>query len=427
MTRPETELTIDSVGRRGDGVGTVGGRPAFVPGALPGERVRVRLDADRGEGHPARLLEILAPSPDRITPACPHYERCGGCSLQHWSDDAYKAWTRDRVAVLLDRNGIAPAAWGDALFVPARTRRRATMAATKVKGAFHFGYHRARSHHVTDIPDCLVLSPRLQALADALRPQLNALLYDGQSIDVFMQDTGSAFDVMITGQIGARRQPQLREKEMFGEMASACGIARLSWRFKERDEAEIMIAAAPVIKRAGALSVAVPPGAFMQPSAEGEAALIAAVTAPLEGKTGLKIADLFAGCGTFSGPLLAHGTVNAVEGDEPAIRALSGAARGVSGLTTEQRNLFTDPLTATEMKKLDAVLFDPPRAGALAQATQIAASAVPLVIGVSCNPATFARDAAILCEGGYTLQSVALVDQFTWSAHVEIVGIFARA
>jgi 23S rRNA (uracil1939-C5)-methyltransferase len=231
---------------------------------------------------------------------------------------------------------------------------------------------------------------------------------------------------MITGQIGARRQPQLREQEMLGAMAAACGAARISWRFKERDEAEVMIAAAPVIKRAGNLSVPLPPGAFMQPSAEGEAALIAAALSPLAGKAGLKIVDLFAGCGTFSGPLLAHGAVHALEGDEAAIKALAVAARGVSGLTTEQRNLFTDPLMPAELKKYDAVLFDPPRAGALAQTAEIAKSAVPVVIGVSCNPATFARDAALLCEGGYKLQSVTLVDQFTWSAHVEIVAVFTR-
>lgn len=426
MTKTEAEFVIDSVGRRGDGVGYVGGRPAFVPGALPGEMVRARLDADRGEGHPARLLEILQASPDRVNPPCPYYAQCGGCSLQHWSDAAYKTWTRARVEGLLERNRLEPALWGQAVFVPDRTRRRATIAAMKDKSGFRFGYHRARSHNVTDIPDCLVLSPRLQTLMNDLRPHLAKLLYDGQAVDVFLQDTGGALDMMITGQIGARRQPQLREQEMLGEITSACGIARMSWRLKERDEPEVMISAAPVLKTAGRLSVALPPGAFMQPSALGEEALVAAIRAALDGRAVKKIADLFAGCGTFSGPLLEYGAVHAVEGDEPAVRALSNAARMVSGLTVEKRNLFTDPLTATEMKNYDAVLFDPPRAGALAQATQLATSKVPVVIGVSCNPATFARDAALLCDGGYTLQSVQLVDQFTWSAHVELVGVFTR-
>lgn len=426
MSKTEAEFVIDSVGRRGDGVGYVGGRPAFVPGALPGEVVRARLDADRGEGHPARLLEILKPSPQRVAPPCPYYEQCGGCSLQHWSDDAYKSWTRERVEALLARNDLHPATWGDAVFVPDRTRRRATLAATKDKGVFRFGYHRARSHNVTDIPDCLVLSPRLQTLMNDIRPYIAKLLYDGQAIDVFLQDTGGALDVVITGQIGARRQPQLREQEMMGEISSACGIARISWRLKERDEPEIMMAAAPVLKGAGRLSVPLPPGAFMQPSAAGEDALVAAVRAALTGRATKKIADLFAGCGTFAGPLLEYGAVHAVEGDEAAVKALANAARMVSGLSVEKRNLFTDPLSPLELKNYDAVLFDPPRAGALAQATQLAASKVPVVIGVSCNPATFARDAALLCGGGYTLQSVQLVDQFTWSAHVELVGVFTR-
>lgn len=426
MTKREADIRIDDVGRRGDGVGFFNGRPAFIPGALPGEVVRARLDADRGEGHAGRLLAVLEASPERVTPPCPYYDTCGGCSLQHWSDGAYRAWTEKRVRTMLARNDVAVGAWRDSVYVPPRTRRRATFAALMVGGRLHLGFHKERSHHVADIPDCLVLSPRLQALMNGLRAHLPHILNDGREAAIFAQDSGSALDVMITGQIGARREPQMREREALATMAQDCGIARLSWRFKERDDPEIMIAGALVLKRSGALAVPLPPGAFLQPSMEGEAALLAAVLAPLQGMKRGKVADLFAGCGTFAGPFLDYGVVHAVEGDEAAIAALQSAARGVSGLSVEKRNLFTDPLGPRELDKFDAVVFDPPRAGALAQATQIAQSKVPLAIGVSCNMATFARDAGVLLKGGYTLRSLQIVDQFTWSAHVELVGVFTR-
>lgn len=419
-------VTVTALGGRGDGIASHNGRPVFIPGALPGEGVQVRLGDDRGEGYPGRLLAVTTPSPDRVPPPCPYYESCGGCSLQHWADDAYRAWTMERVRALMTKNGLAPRTYADPVFVPAGTRRRATLAALLTGGVLRLGYHRARSHSVTDIPSCLVLTPALNALVEKLRVFLPPLLTDGRAVDVFVQDTGAALDVMLTGPVGARRVPDLPVREAMATLVQACGIARLSWRLRERDAPEIMIAATPVIKAAGDLFVPLPPGAFMQPSAAGEAALIAAVTAPLAGRTGLRLADLFAGCGTFSGPLLAHGTVLAVESDGPAIEALGHAARAVAGLRVEKRNLFTEPLSAKTLSALDVIVFDPPRAGAKEQAAQIAQSDCPLVIAVSCNPATFARDAALLCAGGYEFAVLHVVDQFTWSAHIELVGVFTR-
>ena len=425
MNKQEVILSIDSVGRRGDGVGQWQGRPVFVPRALPGERVRVRLLEDRDKGIAGQLLEILTPSGVRTAAPCPHYERCGGCSLQHWTDDDYRTWKIERIPLLLDRAGIAVGKWKEPVFIPDRTRRRATLAAVVENRKLRLGYHRARSHEIVDIDSCLVLSPRLQALADRLRPHLTALLTGNQPADIFLQDTGEAFDAVITGAVGARKEPGLAEREAMAAMVRECGLARLGWRARERDETEIIVQMLPVAKRIGPLTVDLPPNAFMQPSAEGEAALVAASLAPLRAANIKRSADLFAGSGTFAGPLLDLGSVYAADSEGGAIAALQKAAKG-SPMTVERRNLFASPLTEKELKPFDAVLFDPPRMGAKEQAACLAASQVPLVVGISCNPATFVRDAGLLQGGGYRLESVQVIDQFVWSAHLELVGIFRK-
>lgn len=425
MIKTEAEITIDSIGGRGDGVGEWLGKPVFIPRALPGERVLAQIGPERDKGHAGKLLEIISPSPERAVAPCPHYDDCGGCALQHWDMKAHHAWKEGRIRDLLARAEISVGEWKPSVFAPPRTRRRATLAAFLQNRTLRLGYHRARSHDIVDIPDCIVISPRLRKLTEAMRPHLAGILTDGRPADIFAQDTGLSVDVMITGLIGSRREPQAKQREAMAVMARECGIARLSWRFRDRDEPEIIAQHAPVIKRSGDLSIELPPGAFLQPSTEGEEALVAAVTGAL-GRN-LKIADLYAGCGTFSGPLLKHGHVHAVEGDAVSVGALTRAARaGNANLTAERRNLMDNPLAVKELNKYDAVVFDPPRAGAAAQAVKLAASKVNLVIGVSCNPATFARDAKILYDGGYALQSVQIVDQFTWSAHIEIAAVFSR-
>jgi 23S rRNA (uracil1939-C5)-methyltransferase len=424
MGKQEAEITIEYVGRRGDGVGTWEGKPVFVPRALPGERVRVQIGAARDKGFAARLVEIVTPAPERVKPPCPHYNECGGCALQHWGAGSYGSWKEARVRELLDKAGIVVGEWKPPVFVPDRTRRRATFAALMKNKKLSMGFHGARSHDIADIPGCLVLSPRLSKTVGAMRPHLMKVLTDGKPTDIFIQDTGNAIDVMITGLVGSRREPQIKEREVMAAMAAACGISRLSWRFRERDEPEIIVQHAPVIKQSGTLSVELPPGAFLQPSAEGETALVKAVTESLS--TRLRVADLYAGCGTFSGPLLAHGKVHAVESDPDAVATLQKSVRGTSGITVERRDLSDNPLTAKELKNYDAVVFDPPRAGAEAQAREIATSGVKTVIGISCNPATFTQDARILCDGGYILQSVQVIDQFTWSAHLELAAVFRR-
>lgn len=418
----EATLTIDYIGRRGDGVGHLDGQPVFVPRALPGETVCVRLLAARDKGIAARLLSIEKSAPERIDPPCPYYEDCGGCALQHWDESAYRNWKFSRVRDQLSRAELSVGAWLDPVFIPHTTRRRTTLAALVQNKKLRLGYHRARSHDIIDIPDCIALSPRLDTLRSALRPHLKSLLSAEKAAAIFLQDTGLAVDMMITGAVGPRKTPEMAEREIMARMAQECNIARLSWRLRDKDEAEIIVQPAPVLKQSGSLRVELPPGAFLQPSAEGEKALIDSVRAPIKSAGARRVADLFAGCGTFSGPLRDDGvSVLAVEVDPAAIAAVKK-----TGLEARQRNLFSAPLIPKELNEFDAVIIDPPRMGAKEQALALASSSVPLVVSVSCNPGTFARDAALLCAGGYQLESVQVIDQFIWSAHIECVGAFRR-
>lgn len=424
MDKQIVEIKIDSVGRRGDGVGAWKGHPVFVPRALPGEVVRVRLAENRDKGYSGQLVELMNPSVERVGAPCPYFENCGGCSLQHWNVESYRKWKVERVPMLLERSGVKVGAWKPTIFIPDHTRRRATLAAFVQNHTIRLGYHRARSHDITDISDCMVLTPRLQAMVNSLRPHLVNIITDSIPADVFVQDTGLAFDVMITGAVGHRRTPTSAEREAMAKMAADCNLARVSWRADDRDETESVVHRLPVAKKSGALTVNLPPGAFMQPSAEGEAALVEAVMAPVREARTEKSADLFCGCGTFAGPLLEFGPVVAAESEGPSATALKAAK--AKNLVVQARNLFSNPLADKDLNALDAVIFDPPRMGAKEQAVALARSPVPLVVGVSCNPSTFTRDALILQQGGYRLESMQIIDQFVWSAHMELVGVFRR-
>ncbi|HTK83513.1 MAG TPA: TRAM domain-containing protein [Patescibacteria group bacterium] len=418
------EIKIDSVGRRGDGVSAWKGHPVFVPRALPGEVVRVRLVDERDKGYSGQLVELMNPSPERVNAPCPYFDRCGGCSLQHWQPDSYRRWKVERVPMLLERSDVKVGVWKPPVFIPDHTRRRATLAAFVQNHTIRLGYHRARSHDITDISDCMILTPRLQAMVNSLRPHLVNIITDSIPADVFVQDTGLTFDVMITGAVGHRRVPTSAERAAIATMAADCNLARVSWRAGDRDEPEIIVQRSPVAKKIGRLTVNLPPGSFMQPSAEGEAALVEAALAPIREARAEKSADLFCGCGTFTGPLLNLGPVLAAESEEPSVAALK--ATKAKNLNVQARNLFSNPLADKDMNALDAVIFDPPRMGAKEQAGALARSPVPLVVGVSCNPSTFTRDALILQQGGYRLESMQIIDQFVWSAHMELVGIFRR-
>jgi len=408
---------------RGDGV-TADGR--FVTLAAPGDLVRFR-----GE------IASLEPGPNRVTAPCRHFPECGGCRMQHVSDPAYVRWMGERIGHALAQAGVAIGELMPAHLSPPRSRRRAALRAVRHGRAVTLGFHIEGTHRVLDLHECWVLRPEIFALLAPLRPLLGRLLRDGEGGGVSATLTDTGVDLMLSN-VAAEGATALGALAAF---AAAHDLARLSVETAGGVET-VAQARAPAV-RMGATWVEVPPAPFLQATREGEAALVAAVLAASGGGemagagvagssvAGLRVADLFCGLGTFALPLAAAGArVTAVDASGPAVSALGrAAAMGLGAghaLATQHRDLFRRPLTAAELAGLDAVVFDPPRAGARAQVAEIARSGVARVVAVSCNPATFARDAAELVASGYRLERLWPVGQFRWSSHVELVADFGR-
>jgi 23S rRNA (uracil1939-C5)-methyltransferase len=421
-----TVLRIDALGPKGDGIHEDQRSRVYVDRALPGETVRA--DIRRGDDGVTRgeLIEVVTPSADRVAAPCPNYDVCGGCTMQHAGEAFYREWKVEIVRDALRKKSLTPRLWRAPVFVPGGTRRRATFAAYKKNSRVTLGYYRRRSHQVTDIKTCLVAEPALMELRAKLAPLLAPILQDSKAIDVFVQRVGGKVELALTGAVGKKGKPDLPVREAIAALAHEAKIARVSWRPREkgeREDVEVILTIEPLRAQFGALDVALPPLAFLQPTQPGEAALVDAVMELLPASG--KFADLYCGCGTFTGPMLARGAVDASDSTEAAIRALNKASRDLP-LRATRRDLDRDPLMREEADRYDAIVFDPPRAGAANQAKALALSKVPLVVAVSCNPATFARDARTLVDGGYRLDSVKVIDQFTWSHHVELVAGFVK-
>jgi 23S rRNA (uracil1939-C5)-methyltransferase len=422
--RPAT-LRIARLGARGDGIAELAGRPVYVAGALPGELVEVVLGAPRGDGVAARLRTVLEPSPERRAPPCGHFGDCGGCALQHLADDAYGAWKHRQLAETLARAGLAPAPLLPLVRIAAATRRRVDLVAERRRGRVRLGFHERASHRLVDIAHCSILRPSLQALLAPLRAALDQVLAEGTSADLLATDGDAGIDLLVR----APRSPTLAARQALAEFASAHDIARIAWQEPGQPVEPVVLLRRPVVSLAG-IPVEPPPGAFLQASAEGEAALARAALALLPWRG--RIADLHAGCGTFSFAIATAApevTVRAMESDAPALDALLAAARreGLSDrITGERRDLAANPPQPAELSRFSAVLFDPPRAGAREVAAALARSAVARIVAVSCNPASFARDARLLVDGGYRLGQVTPIDQFVWSPHLELVAEFSR-
>jgi 23S rRNA (uracil1939-C5)-methyltransferase len=408
-------LRIASMGHRGDGVAEGEAGPIFVPLALPGEAVEVQAVA----GHPDRrlLLALEAPSPDRIVPICPHFGTCGGCAVQHWARDRYRAWKRDLVIEALAQAGLKPEIDG-LIDAHGSGRRRAVFHARfRGHGILAVGFSASRSHRIVPIDRCPVLAPELSGAIDAAWATAEALASAHKPLDIAVTATASGLDVDIRG---SGPLPSTIMARLAG-VAETKRLARLT-RHGELVALRVM----PIVAM-GRATVALPPGAFLQATAEGEAQLARLVMGHV-GAAKL-VADLFAGTGPFALRLAENSRVMAVDADAEAIAALGNAARATPGLkpvAAEHRDLFHRPLVVSELGRFDAVVFDPPRQGAQAQSAELARSGVPTVIAVSCNPATFARDLRILCDGGYRIERVTPVDQFRYSAHVEVVARLVR-
>jgi 23S rRNA (uracil1939-C5)-methyltransferase len=405
-------VTIDRIGHLGDGVAKGPNGPLFVPGMLPGEVVEGELQGDQ-----LADFRILTPSVDRVKPPCSHAKTCGGCLMQHASDAFVADWKLGIVKGALAGQGLE-STFRPILTSPPKSRRRATIAARRTKNGALMGFHARASDMLVNVPNCQLLHPDLMATF----PGLEALVKIGGSrsgeVSLTVTRSLAGADVMVVG-------GKELDSSLLLELARATethGFARLTWNGET-----VALRTAPM-QRFGKALVAPPPGAFLQATAEGELALLRSVAMAIG--PARKIVDLFAGVGTFALPLAERAEVHAVEGDAAMMAALEKGANNAQGLkrvTVETRDLFRRPLEPDEFKGVEAVVIDPPRAGAEAQMAVLAKSEVPVIAAVSCNPISFARDAKVLIAGGYRLDWVQVVDQFRWSAHVELVARFTRA
>lgn len=404
------KLTIARLGHHGDGIAEGPEGPVYVPGMLPGEEVEGDL-----QGSQLTSPKIVTPSADRVKPPCAHAKSCGGCLMQHARDSFVADWKLGIVRGALAGQGLE-APLRPILTSPPRSRRRATLAGRRTKGGALIGFHARGSDTIIAVPNCQLLHPDLMGAV----PALEALVRTGGSRtgELALTVTRSLAGPDVAVQGGKPLDATLRLD--LARVAEAHGLSRLSWG----DEV-VALRAAPM-QRMGRALVAPPPGAFLQATEEGEAALLATVTEAVGDAP--RIVDLFAGCGTFTLPLAERADVLAAEGDAAMMAALDKGWRQAGGLhrvICETRDLFRRPLEPDEFKGVGAVVIDPPRAGAEAQVATLAHSRVPVIAMVSCNPITFARDAKVLVAAGWRLDWVQVVDQFRWSAHVELAARFS--
>lgn len=408
-------LTIDHVGQRGDGVAIAGAIEVFVPYTLPGETVEV----EAVEGHPDRkhLLKVETPSPDRIEAFCKHFGVCGGCAIQHWEIERYRAWKRELVVSALRRSGI-DASVDELIDAHGEGRRRATFHARRGgHDILQVGYAAAATHRIIPIDRCPILAPAMNGALDAARALAGVLDSRNKPLDIQVTATDNGLDIDVRG---SGPLPPATMTAL-ARIAAEHRLSRLT------RHGETVLLRAPPTLRMGSATVTLPPGSFLQATAAGEEALADRVLAQA-GKA-RHIADLFCGVGPFALRFAARSKVDAFDTDAPSIEALRKAVAGTRGLkpvAAQARDLFRRPLMPAELKSYETVVFDPPRQGAEAQSRQLAGSKVPVIVAVSCNPSTFARDAKILIDGGYRLEGVTPVDQFKYSAHVELVARFTR-
>jgi 23S rRNA (uracil1939-C5)-methyltransferase len=408
-------LLIDHVGHRGDGVALASGESIYVPYALGGETVEV---TDVAGHHPdrRRLLNVEIASPERIAPFCRHFGVCGGCAIQHWEMDHYRAWKHALVVEALNQAKL------DCEVAPlvdahGKGRRRITLHARMgTHEVLKVGYAAASTHDIIPIDRCPILDPALDGALEAAWALAEPLISNGKSLDIQATATDNGLDVDIRGS-GPLKPVMVAT---LSRVADKHRLARLT-----RHGELVLMRSAPTVKM-GAATVPLPPGSFLQATVAGEETL-AALVADHCGRA-KHIADLFCGVGPFALRLATRAKVAAFDSDAAAIVSLQKAAHapGLKPIKAEARDLFRRPLVSQELREFDCVVFDPPRQGAQAQAQKLASSQVPVMVAVSCNAATFARDARLLVDGGYRLEAVTPVDQFRHTPHVELVARFRR-
>ncbi|GHD05908.1 class I SAM-dependent RNA methyltransferase [Tianweitania populi] len=406
-----TQYRINHLGAQGDGIANTERGPVYIPFTLPDETVTAAVNKDRGD-----LIAIQEPAANRVEPPCRHFGTCGGCQLQHMAMPDYLAWKRNKVVQALKSQALTPEV-GDIIPCAPHSRRRVTLALRKVEAGMLLGYNRHLSHEIIDIVECPISVPPIVEALESLRAVARLSCSTNKPFRMTVTATAAGLDVALleSGKLDDAA------RKTIADFALANRFARVSV------DGEIIVEPTKPQVSMGASVVTVPPGGFLQAVASAEGAMAALVLDHI-GKS-KRVADLFAGSGAFSLRLAARAEVHAVEGDAAPLAALDRAFRFTPGLkrvTTEKRDLFERPLTTKELDRFDAVVFDPPRAGAEFLCKQLAKSQVPKVAAVSCNPLTLARDLAILTAGGYRITSVTPVDQFLWSSHVEAVALLEK-
>jgi 23S rRNA (uracil1939-C5)-methyltransferase len=368
-----------------------------------------------------RGLARIEEPPRSREPACRHFGVCGGCALQHYPDDLYAQWKLDRLHAALDRSGIEPAAFMPMARTPPGGRRRADLTLRHTRESAIVGYAQRRSHDLVDLGECPVLLPAIVALVEPLRRLAGMILPVSGEAEAVINWTDTGADLLLV----SRLELDLARREAIALFAESADVARVSWG--SRGKSEIALTRRSPKLRFGRVEIEPPPGAFLQASFAGEATLRAAVKAWSNGAR--RIVDLYGGLGTLSLPLLPAARVMLVEGSQPAVDAVNGALRKATLAGTAQavmRDIRREPLSAEELDAFDLAILDPPMAGAASQARELAHSRVPTLIYASCDARSFAADARVLVAGGYRLERLLPVDQFLWSAHIELIALFRR-
>lgn len=411
-------VTIQKLGAQGDGIANGADGPVYVPFTLPGETVAIARVKSQGT-----VMSITTPSPDRQEPHCRHFGpdgvngTCGGCTLQHAGDAVYRGFKRQLVIDALKSKGLTPEV-GELVVAHPGERRRVTFAARKTEKEMLIGFNQAESHHLVNIEECPISSASLIARLPAIKAIGAALAVNAEAFRITVLETATGLDIAADG---LKKLSDQQRRKATETVLSMRGIARVSVN------GEILIEPVKPMLDFGGVQVSPPAGSFTQATKPAEEAMSELVLAHV-GKS-KRIADLFAGTGTFSLRLARIGRVHAVESEDKPLAALDHAARNTQGIkpvSVERRDLFRRPLMTSELKVYDAVVFDPPRAGAEFQCKELARSTVKKIAAVSCNPLTLARDLAILVEGGYRITSVTPIDQFLWTSHVEVVATLEK-
>ncbi len=415
-------LEIDHIGANGDGIALSDEQTYYVPFTAPGDIVIADPVGTKSSGIDANLSEIVTPSPQRSQPRCRHFGTCGGCSLQHIDDQHLATWKQNRIRTSLEKVGLS-----NIDIKPTRTsmpasRRRVEFVASKRKKGVMIGYHLKRSNQIFDLGECPVLAPELIKLIKPLRAMLPFVMARKSEVRLTLTSTTNGVDLLISGQILF----DLAAREILANFGQEHTLCRISYYDEKEHALEVIAAIKPPEIRVHQSSIIIPPGAFLQATEEGQETLISLILENLP--SDLKVLDLFSGCGSFSLPVVHMAkSVHAFEGDEQLIDALRKAAnKEMLPLTAHHRDLFRNPMATSELNSFDAIIIDPPRAGAKAQMSDIANCSVETIVHISCNPSSFARDIRMLIDGGYSLETITPVDQFLWSSHVEIFSVLKK-